>query len=226
MKKTRGSQTLLTGILLTLIGGFFDAYTYYSRGGVFANAQTGNIIKMAICIGEGKSFIRFLIPICVFILGTFLSLIIHTYCHKHKIRMIRRIIIAIEMCLSIIVAFIPDSLNILATSIVSLICALQMHAFKEFDGVTMLTTVATGNLRKMVESFYHFFVHGNKDKLRQACIYLLVLFCFMSGVIIGVILTSKFHQYSSLFLVIPFIIIIIKITLHNKYVDPEFSAFS
>ena len=45
---TRGqmSEAVSTGIFLTLSGGFQDAYTYYCRGKVFANAQTGNIVLM------------------------------------------------------------------------------------------------------------------------------------------------------------------------------------
>ena len=31
-------------LLLTVIGGFFDSYTYVNCGGIFANAQTGNLI--------------------------------------------------------------------------------------------------------------------------------------------------------------------------------------
>ena len=33
--------------IFTLSGGFQDAYTYFCRDGVFANAQTGNIVFMS-----------------------------------------------------------------------------------------------------------------------------------------------------------------------------------
>ena len=42
-KKRQMSETFRLGILLAIVGGFLDAYTYISRGEVFANAQTGNI---------------------------------------------------------------------------------------------------------------------------------------------------------------------------------------
>lgn len=35
---------LPTGLLLAGVGGFLDAYTFVGYGGVFANAQTGNIV--------------------------------------------------------------------------------------------------------------------------------------------------------------------------------------
>ena len=38
------SESFLTAGFLSLSGGLQDAYTYMSRGKVFANAQTGNIV--------------------------------------------------------------------------------------------------------------------------------------------------------------------------------------
>ena len=37
------SETFRVGALLACVGGFLDAYTFLCRGGVFANAQTGNL---------------------------------------------------------------------------------------------------------------------------------------------------------------------------------------
>ena len=42
------SETLFLGALLTVTGGFLDAYTYLCRGKVFANAQTGNIVLLGV----------------------------------------------------------------------------------------------------------------------------------------------------------------------------------
>ena len=38
------------GALLAAAGGLLDAYTYLSRGGVFANAETGNMVLFGICL--------------------------------------------------------------------------------------------------------------------------------------------------------------------------------
>ena len=40
------SEAFRTVLFLSLSGGLQDAYTYLGRGGVFANAQTGNIVFM------------------------------------------------------------------------------------------------------------------------------------------------------------------------------------
>ena len=42
------SESFRLGAVLALTGGFLDAYTYLIRGGVFANAQTGNIVLLGV----------------------------------------------------------------------------------------------------------------------------------------------------------------------------------
>ena len=39
----KASESYLVGVLLAIAGGYLDVYTYVCRGGVFANAKTGNI---------------------------------------------------------------------------------------------------------------------------------------------------------------------------------------
>ena len=77
MKQARGqmSESLLLGALLAVAGGFFDAYTYLCRGGVFANAQTGNIVLLGVNLA-GREWLRsltYLLPVLAFALGVVLA---------------------------------------------------------------------------------------------------------------------------------------------------------
>ena len=45
-KKIPAHETFRVAALLALVGGFLDAYIYILRGGVFANAQTGNMVLL------------------------------------------------------------------------------------------------------------------------------------------------------------------------------------
>ena len=57
--KIQRSDSFLVGALLALTGGFLDAYSYLTRGGVFANAQTGNMVLLGLRLSEqrwGKAF--------------------------------------------------------------------------------------------------------------------------------------------------------------------------
>ena len=77
-KNLKLSETLIVGILLTIVGGFLDAYTYLFRGKVFANGQTGNLVLLGIFFSQ-QDFRRasyYLLPITAFLLGVFLKPII------------------------------------------------------------------------------------------------------------------------------------------------------
>ena len=50
--KKQMSESFLTAAFLSVSGGLQDMYTYISRGHVFANAQTGNIVQPAYFCGK------------------------------------------------------------------------------------------------------------------------------------------------------------------------------
>ena len=60
---------------LTAVAGFFGAFTYLLRGNIFCNAQTGNVVLMGLALGSGQwgHALYYLIPICAYIGGAFLS---------------------------------------------------------------------------------------------------------------------------------------------------------
>lgn len=69
------SESFPIGVLLALTGGFLDAYTYVSRGGVFANAQTGNMVLLGIRLSEGawRQAAYYFVPIVAFAAGVLLA---------------------------------------------------------------------------------------------------------------------------------------------------------
>ncbi len=69
------TRTLWFALLLTLTNGFMDAHTYYVRGGVFANVQTGNVIFFALDMSERKitAAMAHVWPILAFMLGMVLA---------------------------------------------------------------------------------------------------------------------------------------------------------
>ena len=73
------SESIELGAILALAGGFMDAYSYIGRGGVFANAQTGNILLVGVNLSQGdfSQALRFLFPVLSFAAGIMLSDFIH-----------------------------------------------------------------------------------------------------------------------------------------------------
>ena len=52
LRLEKASESYLVGVLLAIAGGYLDVYTYICRGGVFANAQTGNIVLLGISMAD------------------------------------------------------------------------------------------------------------------------------------------------------------------------------
>lgn len=194
------SRTFPIAVLLTLAGGYFDAYTYFSRGGVFANAQTGNIIKLGIqlALGNMEKVIQYMIPILSFSLGILVVLRIQTIMHRKKITFIRRSVLLIEIACCIIVSFIPESeeTNIIANTIVSFACAMQMECFKTFIGQVFATTVSTGNLRKAIDFMYSGIKNHDPSHIKLSLQYLFIVFVFIFGAWLGTHLTQILHAHS------------------------------
>lgn len=62
-------------LLLMFVGGFYGAYTYSCRGGVFCNAQTANFVLFSMKLGQGEwlGALYYLIPMSAYLLGSMLS---------------------------------------------------------------------------------------------------------------------------------------------------------
>ena len=73
------SDAFRTALFVILSGGFQDAYTYCCRGGVFANAQTGNIVLLSSSLfaGEWSTAFKYFIPVVSFLIGTAVAEEIH-----------------------------------------------------------------------------------------------------------------------------------------------------
>ena len=198
----RGSRTFLSAILLTVAGGYLDAYTYFVRGGVFANAQTGNVIKLGISAAEKdlSHCLYYLYPILAFIGGVLLSLVIEETCERRNNPYPRRIILGIEILFMIMIAFIPvnETATVIANIMVSFLCAMQMQTFQIFNRQGMATTVATGNLRKAAECLYLGIRSRDTEQLKISLSFFAIIFLFISGVIAGTLFSKLLSARSIL----------------------------
>ena len=103
------SETFCLGALLAVIGGFLDAYTYLTRGRVFANAQTGNLVLLAMNLagGQFQKAQYYLIPILAFIAGVLIAEVTCRCFQKGRRLHWRQIIILLEIITLASVAFLP-----------------------------------------------------------------------------------------------------------------------
>ena len=171
------------GVMLAIVGGYLDAYTYISRDHVFANAQTGNMVLLAINIKEGswlKVFL-YLMPILSFMLGVLIVETVKLKFNEHPRIHWHRIIIGVELVVLTIVGFIPaGTLNTLANILVSFTCAMQVEGFRKMDGKPFATTMCTGNLRSGTDNLFQYLKTKDKQKLSNAMHYYGIILFFIS----------------------------------------------
>lgn len=194
MNKKQMSESLLLITFITISGALQDAYTYFARGKVFANAQTGNIVLMAAHFFDGDFIggVRYLIPFLSFALGVFIAEQIEgKYKNAQKVHW-RQMIIVVEILILGFTAFLPESCNLIANSLISLACAMQVQSFRKWHGVAYASTMCIGNLRSGIANLSAYLRTKNKKTEENALYYFGVIFTFFIGAGIGVLLVNRF----------------------------------
>lgn len=193
---------------LILAGGIQDTYAYFCRDGVFANAQTGNVVLFSVNFFAGNfAFsLRYLITIVGFVLGIGVSRTIQMTVQKYAIKHWRLPIITIEVVILFAVGFINENHNMIATSLVSFVSAMQVHTFKSINGHVFGSTMCIGNLLRASESFTTFIKTKQKCDLYRSLFYWSVIIAFGLGAGIGYLISEfmalKTIWISSLFILI------------------------
>lgn len=186
-KQIQMSESFLNSAVLAVSGGFQDAYTYFTRDKVFSNAQTGNVVLMSqeFMAGNFIGGIKYLLPFLAFGLGVLVTEQINARYKMAKRIHWRQLIILIEIAILAIVGFIPHSLNMAATVLVSFSCAMQVQAFRKVNGFAYASTMCIGNLRSGTDALSAFLREKRKKPLIKAFHYYGIIFFFAVGAGIG-----------------------------------------
>ena len=196
MKEKQMSDSLILNLLLAFSGGFQDAYTYYNRDGVFANAQTGNIVKFSLYLIEGKwsSFFEYLFPVLAFIGGVAVAEIIHDRYKDNGSVHWRQVVLGWEVLLLFICGFLPQSFNMPVNLMISFSCAMQVEAFRKVHGYGYASTMCIGNLRSGTEAFTKWLEHRDPAFLRSTRYYFSVIAIFAVGAGFGAKLSMSIGE--------------------------------
>lgn len=191
--ETQMSDSFVNSIILALSGGLQDAYTYNVRSEVFANAQTGNIVLMSqnLMSGNFANAVEYVIPLLAFSSGIFIAEKFSHHLKNCNTLHWRQWILMIEILLLFIVGFIPHSMDLLASAMVSLSCAMQVQSFRTVKGYKYSSTMCIGNLRAGTESLSKYFREKSHEKLISSLHYFGIIFTFAIGAGIGGLLSLK-----------------------------------
>ena len=182
------SESFRLGAVLALTGGFLDAYTYLIRGGVFANAQTGNIVLLGVRLMEGDwgGAGHYLVPILAFAAGVLAAELIRGRFRGAQALHWRQITVAAELLLL--------ALDNAANVLVAFVCAVQVESFRKVNGNAFATTMCTGNLRSGTERLYLWGKTGERDHGHRAAQYYGIIVFFIVGAALGAWCSGRWGQ--------------------------------
>ena len=154
------SESFLTAAVLSISGGLQDVYTYVSRGEVFANAQTGNIVLFSqnVFACNWELTIRYLVPVLFFAFGVAVATWIRQSFQNAQRLHWRQIILLIEIVLLFLVGFMPEEQNLIANALVSFSCAMQVQSFRKVASYAFASRIIINrcfiNHSIILESFF------------------------------------------------------------------------
>ena len=194
MKKTKNeiSQSLPMLIFIILSGGLQDAYSYFCRDGVFANAQTGNIVFLSVNIvnGDAGGVVKYLVPVTFFALGAIIAKTLFFVLKKNEVVFWKQIALITESVVLLAVAFMPQSMNLYANALTSFACAVQVLTFDQIYGNDFASTMCIGNMRSGMESLCAYLRNRDRETLIKSLTYFGVIGVFAAGAGIGSVLST------------------------------------
>ena len=196
--KPNRENSLYLFLTFALVGGFLEAYTFLLHGGVFCNAQTGNLVLLFLNLVEGKwtDASHYLYSLLAYVAGILVSLIIPLFFRRSAPHCF---VTALEAAAFVALAFIPAGAPDWYTYVsVSFLCALQYNTFTECRGSKLATTFCTNNLRQATIHLFKAAHERSTVPLRQAGIYGTVILVFAAGAVGGAFAAQHLGNYCTL----------------------------
>ncbi|TWA98875.1 uncharacterized membrane protein YoaK (UPF0700 family) [Bradyrhizobium stylosanthis] len=174
-------RSLPVAALLTLSGGFIDAFTWLSLGGVFASSQTGNVVFLGIDVfsGQWQSAAHHLLPFAVFLLGAWVAI---------RIQAPLRCLMAQIVCLAVVMLLVHRISEPLAILGISFGVALQSASFRRVERWNYLSVTVTGNMLRAIDQFVSV---TDRDGSRGGVVMLVLCLMFLCGAAIGGFATTR-----------------------------------
>ena len=151
------------------LSGYLNAYTYATRGGIFANMHTGNMTKLGIGLASGNvaGSWQYLAPILAAVLGVVFSELV-----RHRFSGIgfgswQKNMLALEILMLVGSAFVATGWHdMLMACLFSFATEAQLAVFGKWEGRGHATTICTGNIRNLGQyllSLIHIFSCKGSD---------------------------------------------------------------
>jgi uncharacterized membrane protein YoaK (UPF0700 family) len=180
------SSVLVASALATAAGGATDAWVYLAHGHVFANAQSGNIVLMAIALASGDvaSAATHLPSLLAFATGAFASRLSGALLKRTSLNS-RDIRLGLACVMLVALGPFADRMpNPVLTACVGFIAGVQITSLSHIGSWSFNTGMTTGNLLAGVNALAKALT-GAAEEWPHAAAMLLLCFAFAAGAVAG-----------------------------------------
>lgn len=200
--------------LLILAAGWFGAYTFLLRGGVFCNAQTANVVLLAVAVGsrDWSRAAYLILPITAYFAGAFFSEYLGKSVKKFHFLRWDTILIGIEVAVVIVLGALPKSApDQICQVALNFICSMQFNTFRQVKGIPAATTFVTNHIRQVGSSVAKYIRHQDDEYAQKIKVHGTLILFFLLGGILGTVCSEIFSYFSIWGAAIVLIIIFIRL---------------
>ena len=174
-------QSLPVACLLSMSGGFLDAFTWLSLGGVFANSQTGNVVFLGIYATSGQwhEAAHHIAPILAFLVGASAA----TFVRAPLLCLVGEI-----ACLALVMLMLHRFAEPVPIMAISFGVALQTASFRQVERWKYLSVTVTGNILRAVDQLA---LAPDREALHGARTMLAICLMFLLGAALGGLVTTR-----------------------------------
>lgn len=198
--------------LLILVAGWYGAYTFSLRGGVFCNAQTANVVLFAMALGNRQwlSAAYLVLPISAYLFGSFLSEWMGKTIKRFNLLRWDTVLVALEIVMVILLAIMPgDWPDQICQVSLNFTCAMQFNTYRQMEGVPAATTFVTNHIRQIGSNLAKLARHPEDRGIRRRLkTHGSLLVCFIVGAVISTLMCDFFSYVSLLGAVVPLAIVL------------------
>lgn len=181
---------IISSFILSFIGGLFDVYCLFYRGGKYAFLQTGNLLNIAIDLLEKNHTNLFLgsFLFISFILGLFVAYLINYWFQKKGKPQYSKLTLLFIMLILVIPNYFFAATKGVDWSYLGIfglgvIGGILLEAFRVYY-VNFTSTMMTNNCKLLVHSFLDGLLYKKNGEVRKSLIYVGIILSFLLGVLV------------------------------------------
>ena len=207
---------------VSVIGGFFAAYTVMNHFDILANAQTGNLIKLVLHAFKGdlESIAFMILSFFVYAAGNVFYAVARRYLNVSM----KIVSFAVTAAAVVLTALLSGAGNdYLAVLPVVFFAPVQWNAFKKAGGNSSSTIFSSNNVRQAVLLLTKYFMDRDRKALKNARFYWATLLWFHIGAAFACLTSIAFGAQSVWFCFLP---LGASVVTYYRYQTAKIRAFS